>query len=264
MNRPYLIVHTVASADGRVSLGPDRTAFDDVGDERWAAIWASDVDLEQSRRHLIETYRPQVLLEGSGSFAREGAPVRPLPPSEFESADLLQDFLPDLVVQRPGHVGWLACVDGRGRVRAGMKEFPGWEGWHTLHLVAATTPPDYLAFLRLEGIPYLVSGEGHVDLVRVSQKMNSLLGVDRVVSTAGSRLNGALLRACLVDELDVVVLPAIIGGFSTPVMFGCADLEASQPPTSLELITVEGEPSGRVHLRYRVAPSRRKSSASSR
>jgi 2,5-diamino-6-(ribosylamino)-4(3H)-pyrimidinone 5'-phosphate reductase len=252
VNRPYLIVHTVASTDGRVSLGPDRTAFEDVGDRRWAAIWASVVGLEQSRRDLIETYRPQVLLEGSGSFAREGAPARSLPPSELESAGLLQDFLPDSVVRRRGHLGWLACVDGRGRVRAGMKEFPGWEGWHTLHLVATTTPPDYLAFLRREGIPYLVSGEGHVDLVRVSQKMNSLLGVDRVVSTAGSRLNGALLRAGLVDELDLVLLPALIGGFSTPVLFGCPDLGTSEPPTSLELITVEGEPSGRVHVRYRV------------
>jgi len=39
MKRPHLIVHTVASADGRVSLGPNRTAFDDVGDERWQATW---------------------------------------------------------------------------------------------------------------------------------------------------------------------------------------------------------------------------------
>jgi riboflavin biosynthesis pyrimidine reductase len=252
MNLPYLIVHAVASADGRVSLGPDRTAFDDVGDARWAAIWSSDVDLEQSRRDLIETYHPQVLLEGSGSFAREGKPVRPLPPSEFESADLLQDFLPDSVVHSPQHVGWLACVDGRGRVRAGMKEFPGWEGWHTLHLVARTTPPDYLAFLRREGIPYLVSGEGHVDLVGAFQKMNSLLGVDCVVSTAGGRLNGALLRAGLVNELDLVLLPALIGGFATPVLFACTDLEDGDPPTSLGLMAVDGEPLGRVHLRYRV------------
>lgn len=31
--RPYLIVHTVASVDGRVSLGPGRIGFEDVGDE---------------------------------------------------------------------------------------------------------------------------------------------------------------------------------------------------------------------------------------
>lgn len=252
MKRPYLIVHTVASADGRISLGSNRTAFDDVGDARWQTIWASDVDLEQSRRDLLSEYRPQVLLEGSGSFALEGARVRPLPPADLPSPVLLEDFLPDSVVNRPDHLGWLAAVDGRGRIRAGMKEFPGWEGWHTLHLVANTTPLDYLAFLRREEIPYLVSGEGHVDLVGVLGKMASLLGVDRVVSTAGSRLNGALLRAGLVDELDLVLLPALIGGLSTPMLFGCEDLGPGAPPTLLELVSVQQTPAGRVHVRYKV------------
>lgn len=255
MKRPYLIVHTVASADGRISLGPNRTAFDDVGDERWQTIWASDIDLEQSRRDLLSEYRPQVMLEGSGSFALEGAPVRPLPAADLPSSLLLEDFLPDSVVNRPDHLGWLAAVDGRGRIRAGMKEFPGWEGWHTLHLVAKTTPLDYLAFLRREEIPYLVSGEGHVDLAGVVGKLASVLGVDRVVSTAGSRLNGALLRADLVDELDLVLLPALIGGLSTPTLFGCADLGPEDPPTLLELISVQHTPAGRVHIRYKVLRS---------
>lgn len=252
MKRPHLIVHTIASVDGRVSLGPDRTAFDDVGDERWQTIWASDIDLEQSRRDLLSTYCPQVLLEGSGSFAREGGRVRPLPPAELPHPVLLEDFLPDSVVNRPDHLGWLAAVDGRGRIRGGMKEFPGWEGWHTLHLVARTTPPEYLAFLRREGIPYLVSGEGHVDLAGVLGKMASVLGVDRVVSTAGSRLNGALLRSDLVDEFDLVLLPALIGGLSTPVLFGCPDLRSEDLPTNLELISLEHTPAGRVHIRYRI------------
>jgi riboflavin biosynthesis pyrimidine reductase len=252
MNRPYLIVHTVASVDGRISLGPDRTAFDDVGDDRWQTIWASDVDLEQARRDLLSEYRPQVLLEGSGSFALEGAQVRPLPPADLPASVLLEDFLPDVVVNAPNHLGWLAAVDGRGRVRGGMKEFPGWEGWHTLHLVAKTTPLDYLAFLRREEIPYLVSGEGHVDLAGVLGKMASELGVDRVVSTAGSRLNGALLRAGLVDELDLVLLPALIGGQATPMLFGCSDLRPEDMPTLLELISLEHTPTGRVHVRYKV------------
>lgn len=252
MKRPYLIIHTIASADGRISLGPHRTAFDDVGDERWQAIWASDIDLEQSRRDLVSAYRPQVLLEGSGSFALEGGRVKPLPAADLPPSVLLEDFLPDSVVHSPDHQGWLAAVDGRGRIRAGMKEFPGWEGWRTLHLVAKTTPLDYLAFLRREGIPYLVSGEGHVDLAGVLGKMASVLGVDRVVSTAGSRLNGALLRSDLVDELDLVLLPALIGGLATPMLFGCPDLGPGDRPTPLELISAEHEPTGRLHVRYKV------------
>ena len=252
MKRPYLIVHAIASADGRVSLGSDRTAFEDAADARWHRIWACGKDLEQSRRDLVSEYRPQVLLEGSGSFAREGAAPGRLPPADLPSAELLQDFLPDDVVRAPDHVGWLAVVDGRGRIRAGMKEFPGWEGWRTLHLVARTAPEDYLAFLRREGIPYLVSGQGHVDLGAAFAKMASMLGVERVVSTAGSRLNGALLRSGLVDEFDLILLPALIGGSSTPMLFGCPELGADDYPTNLELISVERTAMGRVHVRYKV------------
>ena len=72
------------------------------------------------------------------------------------------------------------------------------------------------------------------------------------MSTAGSRLNGALLRAGLVDELSLVLLPALIGGTRTPFLFGSPELEADEKPTRLELISAEGESGGRVNLRYRV------------
>ena len=254
--RPYLVVHTVASVDGRVSLGPGRTGFDDVGDARWQAIWASDVDLGQSVHDLVARFRPQVLLEGSGSFVKEGEGLAPLPPvlpGDAGARDLLQDYLPDAVVGCPGRRGWFAVVDGRGRVRAGMTEFPGWEGWHTLHLVSAAAPLDYLAFLRERGVPYLVTGRERVNLAAAMTKLSTLLGVERVVCTAGSRLNGALLRAGLVDELSLVLLPALIGGEHTPHLFRSPELGPADWPASLELVSVDGEPSGRVRLHYRVA-----------
>ena len=252
MKRPHIIVHTVASVDGRVSLGPDRTGFDDVGDERWQAIWASGTSLEESVRDLVTLYNPDVLLEGSGSFVREGEELQPLPPSALPLGELHEDYLPGAVVRGSGHRGWFAVVDGRGRLRSGMKEFPGWEGWHTLHLVAGATPPEYLAFLRRREIPYLVTGSRHVDLVDAMGKLTTLLGVERVVCTAGSRLNGALLRAGLVDEVSLVLLPALIGGSETPTLFRSPDLGPMEWPARLKLKSVDAEPTGRVRLHYQV------------
>lgn len=252
VKRPHVIVHTVAFADGRVSLGPNRTAFEDVDDERWQALWGSLEDLEDDRRALVARYQTQVLLEGSGSIVTEGARLRELPVTDANDTDLYADYLPSSVVDSPLHLGWLAMVDGRGRVRSGMKEFPGWEGWHTLHLVSHATPRDYLAFLRRSEIPYLVAGDGHVDLARVMVKLSSMLGVSTVISTAGSRLNGALLRAGLVDEVSLVLAPALVGGSKTPTLFESAELGESDWPTRLELLSVETDTAGRVALRYRV------------
>ena len=212
--------------------------------------------MEQSARDLVARIRPQVLLEGSGSFVAEGGDLAPLPPSERDAPAPREDYLPDEVVRRPGHRGWFAVVDGRGRVRGGITEFPGWDGWHTLHLVSPAAPREYLAFLRERRIPYLMTGEERVDLATALAKMSALLGVERVVCTAGSRLNGALLRAGLVDELSLVLLPALIGGVRTPHLFRGPDLGAAEWPTTLELVSVEGEPSGRVRLHYRVARGR--------
>ena len=252
MTRPRVILHTVASVDGRVSLGAHRTGFDDVGDPRWQRMWSSDETLEESVRRLVSTYQPKAFLEGSGSFTIEGEQLAPLPPSEYPIDELYVDFLPDSIVRRPERCGWFAAVDGRGRLRSGMKEFPGWEGWHTLHLVSHAAAPEYLAHLRRLEIPYLIGGEKSVDLKLVLEKMRARLGVECVVSTAGSRLNGALLRAGLVDEISLVLLPAVIGGNVTPTLFGSPDLGPDDWPVQLELVSAESEPAGRVHLHYRV------------
>lgn len=252
MNRPRLVVHAVASLDGRMSLGPNRTGFEDVADARWQAIWASGETGDQRLRRLRQLHQPQVFLEGSGSFVREGDELMPLPPVQGDPQSLYQDYSPPTVVERPGHQGWFAVVDGRGRMRSGVKEFEGWPGWHSLHLVSHGVPPEYLAYLQRQGIPYLIAGRQRVDLPRVLEKLAARLNVTCIVSTAGGRLNGALLRAGLVDEINIEFLPGVIGGMDTPSLFDSPDLEPDQWPVRLRLLSAQVESAGRVWLRYEV------------
>jgi riboflavin biosynthesis pyrimidine reductase len=235
-----------------MSLGPNRTGFEDVGDARWQAIWASDETGDQRLRRLEHLHKAQVFLEGSGSFVREADDLAPLPLFEGDRRVLYLDFLPAAVVERPGQRGWFAVVDGRGRLRAGVKEFEGWPGWYILHLVSHGAPPEYLAFLQREGIPYLIAGQKRVDLHQVLAKLKSQLGVECVVSTAGGRLSGALLRAGLVDEINIEFLPGVIGGMSTPSLFDSPDLEPGEWPARLKLLSAQVDSEGRVWLRYRV------------
>ena len=166
--------------------------------------------------------------------------------------------MPDAVVHRPGHRGWFVAVDGRGRERGWIKDGgvfgEATVGWHLLVFVGRHTPAEYLAYLRRENIPYLVVGgeRGRVDLGLGLGKLSSELGVTRVLSTAGGKLNGALLRAGLVDEVNVEFLPAVIGGFATPSLFDSPELEPDEWPTRLELISTQVQAGGRVWLRYRV------------
>lgn len=249
MNRPKLITYNFTSVDGRLTLAPDVLLL--FGDPRWQLV--SPLGDEDPYAALMADFQPQAILEGSGSFVLPSQPSEPLPAVEGDPAALYQDHLPDEIVNQPGR-RWFTITDSGGRVRWMYKEFTGetWAGWYLLVLVSRATQPEYLAYLRRESIPYLVAGDGLVDLPAALEKLHSRLGVETIVSTGGGRLNGALLRQGLVDEVVVEVCPALIGGTHTPALFTAPDLLPEQNPVQLELVSCQPAARGTVRLHYRI------------
>lgn len=246
-----MITHNVASVDGRLTIAPGVLLVG--GDERWEAIAGS----AEGYARVMAHYRPQVLLEGSGSLVSDDAAPDPLPPPPATDHDLRSDFLPEEVVGAPDR-RWFTVVDGRGRVRWQFKELPGpeWAGWHLLVLVSEQTPVEYLAYLRSETIPYLVVGPVSVELGTAVDRLAERLGAETIVSTGGGRLNGALLRAGLVDRVEVEVVPALIGGPQTPALFDAPALGPDQQPTALSLVSVDTTDEGHVIAVYDVIAER--------
>ncbi len=261
MGRPRCITYNMASVDGRLTLAPGVSLM--AGDVRWTAVTAGIGDPYDWVRSVHD---PQVLLEGSGSFvsdalARRAVARSPIPPGAGPAAGsaaegevpLEPHFLPPAVVGVPGR-RWFAVVDGRGRVDLQFTAWPdpAWADWHALVLTSRAAPPEHLARLRQRGIPYLVVGEHRVDLHAAFQLLGQVLGVRTVVCTGGGRLGGALLRAGLVDEIDIDVLPIAIGGRGTPALFDAQPLSPHEDPTPLDLLSAEPLPTGVLRLRYHV------------
>lgn len=250
--RPRVIVSVNMSVDGRVALRGGSPLMQEGEGWAWSAIWpASTPKVEALRAEETErAYAPEAILEGSGSLVADTAPPKELD-TRFDGPveELYSDFLPASVRERPGHRRWFAVVDSRGRVRWTMKSQGEYD---VLVLVARATPRSYLAYLRAEGIAYVVAGEGRVDLGAALRRMREKLGVTCVVSNAGGGLNGALLRAGLVDAIDLLVSPALVGGIGTPSAFDGRPLEAGETPAQLRLVSAKAEADGLLRLRYDV------------
>ena len=262
MARPRCITYSMASVDGRLTIAPGVNLM--AGDPRWEAATAG---LGDPYDWIRREHDPQVLLEGSGSFISPTDPVEPADPAEPADSDPATDrdlpppegehFLPADVVTAAGR-RWFAVVDGPGRVDLQFTEWPdpAWAGWHAIVLTIHAAPEEHLTLLRSRGIPYFLIGEHHVDLAAAMRLLGEHLGVSTVVCTGGGRLGGAMLRAGLVDEIDIDVLPVAIGGRGTPALFDAPTLSPDEWPVALDLMSAESLDGGIVRLRYSVRISR--------
>lgn len=217
---PQVIVHNEVSLDGRID---------------W---FSPHVELYYS---LVGQWPHQVVLTGADTvLAAEG-----------DEPETEEDMAPP-PVSRDDPRPLFAVVDSRGRFRK----------WHLLRrmpyargLVAVcsrSTPQDYLDYLYARQIDTIVAGEGRVDLRAALEEMNARYGATAVRADSGGTLNGALFRAGLVDEVSILIAPALVGGTSPRSFYRAPDLESAEGVTPLRLIHVERLEGDVVWLRYDV------------
>jgi len=65
-------------------------------------------------------------------------------------------------------------------------------------------------------------------------------------------LSGALLKKGLLDEINILFNPVIIGGYETPTLFASPDLKEEEWPTRLKHLMTKIEPDGTLWVRYKV------------
>ncbi len=219
---PRVILHNAVSLDGRVDwITPDVGLF-----YRLAAVWQEDCTLAGS--DTILRAQQSVPAEDDQTFQ----------PAENAAGDT-----------RP----LLAIVDSRGRVRTWhyWRKQPQWRD--AVALCTARTPAAYLDYLRERRIETIVAGDYHVDLRAALEELNARFGVKTVRADSGGALNGALLRAGLVDEVSLLVHPALVGGTSPRSFFRADDLVTPEGVIHLHLTHFEPLPEGIVWLRYEVS-----------
>ena len=84
----------------------------------------------------------------------------------------------------------------------------------------------------------------------VLEELAARYGVEVVRVDSGGVLNGALLRAGLVDEVSVLINPCLVGGTSPRSIFVAPDLISGEGVIPLKLTHVESVADDSLWLRY--------------
>jgi 2,5-diamino-6-(ribosylamino)-4(3H)-pyrimidinone 5'-phosphate reductase len=133
---------------------------------------------------------------------------------------------------------------------------PYWRGG--VAICSENTPDEYLQYLAEAGVDFIVAGHEKVDMTAALEELNARYSIQTVRVDSGGTLNGVLLRAGLVDEVSILVHPALVGGTSQRSLFRAPDLASSEGVIALTLVSAETVGESLVWLRYKVAGRRKK------
>jgi len=142
-------------------------------------------------------------------------------------------------------------IDAHGKIGWGRADIGG----DPIVVVLAETVSDaHLAGLRSEGVSYIFAGKSQIDLALTLDILNRELGVKRLLVEGGGGINGAFLRAGLIDELYLLLCPTVDGAKGAPSVFDSTEAEVDRraPVTAMTLQNSETLEGGIVLLRYRL------------
>src|SRR3984893_7902347 len=225
--RPHVICLTASSVDGRTlhsrwrPKGSGGDLFERVHDELAGDAW------------LVGRVTGQEFAKGEPPKAFASRRSNQGSRGKFSFVDLR------VVLDAHGKIGW-----GRSDI-----------GGDPIVVVLSEAVSDaHLAGLRGEGVSYIFAGKSELDLAVALDVLNRELGVKRLLLEGGGGANGTLLRAGLVDELNLILCPAVDGAKGAPSVFDSTDAEADcrAPVTSMTLESSQALEGGAMLLRYRI------------
>lgn len=130
--------------------------------------------------------------------------------------------------------GYLVALDTMGKLRWSQNLF---DGMPLLVITSEDCPKEYHDILTKQHISWIATGKAKIDLSQAMEILHHAFNVERLSITGGGNINGAFLKAGLLDEVSMMWCPGIDGRKGMVAAFD--GLDANIPPTKLQLISVE-------------------------
>jgi len=230
--KPFVSILMVTSIDG--SLHPSRfTTSPDGTRQQWTAQYEK----------VHASLKANAWLVGRVTMAEMSKAGTHAPPGAIR-------------VERPLHVAnkgagsFGIAMDWSGKLhfKGGMLS-----GDHVIVLLGPHVPDSHLAELAEDGVSYFISAGKEFDVPALLETLNSEFGISHLVVEGGAATNGAFLAAQVVDELRILIAPALEGASQVQGIVAYRDGLAGL--VKLQFKAATSLENGVVELRYAVTPA---------
>jgi riboflavin biosynthesis pyrimidine reductase len=230
--RPYIVCLMESSLDGR--LHPSRwTRSPDGTPKEWSAIYSSTHEGLNADAWIVGRVTMAEMAKGK-PHALDSVP-RQERPHHFA----------------PGHKKpYAVALDPGGKLHFAKSDIGG---DHVVVLLGSDVTDSHLAELAGDGISYIVSDRPDIELATAVDALRSQLGIERLALEGGGGINGSFLAARLVDELIVIIGPAVDGRTDSRTIVEAGDAGLIGR-VKLSLRNCETLEHGAVRLTYSVTP----------
>lgn len=161
-----------------------------------------------------------------GLYTHKGNPVK-----------TFQDHVADIEA-----TSFAIAIDAHGKL---AWESGDMDGDHLITVLSGQVSQAYLDYLEELGISYLFAGESEIDMEVALKKLADNFPIKTIMLEGGGHLNGQMMKAGLVDELSLLLLPLADGSVSTTLFeYGAV--------TELKLNEVEKLEHDVLWLKYKV------------
>lgn len=237
MPRPRITLHSFSSLDGRIT-GPfgestvslkacrlfRRIGFNDDPDvgfnfDGW--IYGKNTSIDGFDNHQKPDLKANVHI----------------PAGDFVIATGKKHYY--IALDRRGVIGWQKNIAEYGNQTANVIE-----------ILTDQVSEAYRDFLRRKQIPYLIAGKEKIDLKLMLQKLQKNYGLKNLMLGGGGLLNWSFLEAGLIDEISIVMAPAVDGSTKSARLFN-AGFTGKSRAIAFEPIKIRSYADGTLWLRYK-------------
>ncbi len=192
--KPYTICHMIMSVDGRIA----------------SSRWQLSPEGRAEYENTAATFAANAWMCGRITMAGY---AQGTPPTSALDAPLIPEI--DYIAPHT-QTSYAVALDPGGKLYWGRSDI---SGDHIVTVLSETVSPEYLAYLRANGVSYLTAGRDRLDLLMALEKLASAFQIKTLLLEGGGKINGSMLRAGLIDELSILVAPVVDATSGSPALF---------------------------------------------